>query len=164
MIFYVVRWIYAETHEYSPQKKAFERLDHIMIYIMTAATYTPVSLLLPSRIWGWVVFGVVWGLVILAALLRWKEWVDKRGVTIGLYSSLLILDIIAFQAIHELLTPGAVFWLTLGAFCYITETILVVFRPQTALLRFFKTHETIAFPFLLAGSFCHFWAMVKYVL
>jgi len=135
-----------------------------MIYIVTAATYTPVSLLLPHRGWGWTVFGVVWGLVLFASLLRLTEWVDKRAVTIGLYGSLLILDLIAFRAIHELLTPGALFWLTLGGICYVMETILVVFRPQIFLLRIFKTHETIAFPFLLAGSFCHFWAMLRWVL
>lgn len=164
VIFYVVRWIYAHTQDLNPQKKTYQKLDHVMIYIVTAATYTPVSLLLPQRDWGWIVFGVVWGLVSMAALFRLTEWIDKRAVTIGLYSSLLILDLIAFQAVHELLTTQAIFWLTLGGIFYVMETVLVVFRPQIFLLRLFKTHETIAFPFLLAGSFCHFWAMLRWVL
>ena len=164
VFFYIFRWFYAYTHDLDPQKKTYQKLDHVMIYIVTAATYTPVSLLLPDRVWGWVVFGVVWGLVLLASTLRLTEWIDKRAVTVGLYSLLLLLDLIAFNAIHALLTPGAIFWLTLGGICYVTETILVVFRPQIFLLRIFKTHETIAFPFLLAGSFCHFWAMLRFVL
>lgn len=164
VLFYIIRWIYAYTHDLDPQKKTLQKLDHVMIYVVTAATYTPVSLLLPDRGWGWTVFGVVWGLVFVASILRLTEWVDKRAVTVGLYSALLILDAIAFQAIHSFLSPMAFFWLGLGGACYITETILVVFRPQIFLLRFFKTHETIAFPFMIAGSFCHFWAMLRWVL
>lgn len=164
VLFYVMRWIYAYTHDEDPRKPSRQKLDHVMIYVVTAATYTPVALLLPSRAWGWVVFGVVWGLVSLAAILRWTEWLDKRWVTLGLYGMLLILDTVAFRAIHELLSPWAFFWLTIGGLCYVTETVLVVFRPEALLVRPFKSHETIAFPFMIAGSFCHFWAMLRWVL
>lgn len=164
VLFYLIRGVFSLTHHESSAKAKLQKLDHVMIYIITAATYTPVSLLLPSRGWGWSVFGVVWGLVILASIFRILEILSSKIVTIGLYSSLLILDLIAFGAVHDLLTPGAMFWLTIGGLCYIAETFIVVHRPQTLLLRIFKSHETLALPLVLLGSFSHFWAMFRHIL
>ena len=44
--------------------KVFRKLDHIMIYVLIAATYTPVCLGPMRGGWGWSIFGVIWGLAI----------------------------------------------------------------------------------------------------
>lgn len=163
VLFYLVRGIYVHTHEGSSFKAALFRLDHVMIYLLTAATYTPVALMLPERGWGWSIFGVVWGIFLLGSLLRITERVDKKWTTAFVYIAFLTLDIVAFSVVHEFLTPGAVFWLSLGGAAYITETLLVVYRP--AFLRLKAHHyEALALPFMLFGSFAHFWAMIKHLI
>lgn len=47
----------------------FRKFDHIMIYILIAATYTPVCLTVLRGPWGWSIFGVVWFLAVLGIIL-----------------------------------------------------------------------------------------------
>ena len=48
----------------------FRKFDHIMIYILIAATYTPVCLTVLRGPWGWSIFGVVWFLAVLFIILE----------------------------------------------------------------------------------------------
>jgi len=41
-----------------------KKIDHIMIYILIAGTYTPICLSPMRGSWGWSIFGIVWGLAI----------------------------------------------------------------------------------------------------
>lgn len=165
LAFYLVRAVYAGAHE---SEKGFHahlrRLDHVMIYILTAATYTPVALLLPQRAWAWTVFGVVWGLALVASVLRYFESLDERWVTLFLYGALIVLDITAYHVVHDFLSSAAVFWFGLGGLAYILETLVVVWRPSFLLNSFIKKHESVAFPLVMLGSFAHFWALFKHVL
>jgi hemolysin III len=40
----------------------FRKFDHIMIYILIAASYTPICLVPLRGPWGWSLFGIIWGL------------------------------------------------------------------------------------------------------
>ena len=43
----------------------FRKFDHIMIYILIAASYTPICLTALRGAWGWTIFGLIWGFAIL---------------------------------------------------------------------------------------------------
>lgn len=164
VLFYLIRTLYVHSKEDSPSKAKLQKLDHTMIFILTAATYTPIALLLPQRAWAWSLFGVVWGFTLIASLFRIREVFDKKDITTIFYSSLLVVDLIAFTTLHSFLTPSAFFWLGLGGIAYLLETLLVVYRPKINISKLFLSHEHLAFPFLVLGSFCHFWAFFNYVL
>lgn len=155
VLFYLVRNILAYS-----KKEKIQKWDHAMIYLLTAATYSPVTLLLPSRAWGWSIFGVVWGLVTVATIFRLCTRFNPKRITLILYGSLLILDLIAFSTVHEFLTQNVLFWFSLGGAAYLFETFVIVAKPSLTYFRFIKTHETLALPFVVFGSFCHFWALL----
>lgn len=162
VLFYLVRALY--LHSSGQNKSKLLKLDHIMIYLLTAATYTPVALMLPNRAWGWTIFGVVWGVFTLGSIVRISEMVDKKWTTLFVYSVLIVLDLIAFSEVHEFLSERAVLWLSLGGGLYLFETYLVVFRPKFFKLKQADSYENLALPFMLAASFCHFWAMLRHMI
>ena len=61
------------------------KFDHIMIYILIAATYTPICLGVLRGPWGWSIFGVIWGLAVLGTILT-SVWLKApRWLTTGIY-------------------------------------------------------------------------------
>ena len=65
--------------------RVFRKFDHIMIYILIAATYTPICLGPLRGGWGWSIFGIVWGLAILGTILT-AVWLDApRWLTTSIY-------------------------------------------------------------------------------
>lgn len=164
VLFYLIRTLYVHSKKDSPSQAKLQKLDHTMIFVLTAATYTPIALLLPQRTWAWSIFGVVWGFTALASFFRFNEVFNKKHITTSFYAVLIGVDLIAFTTLHSFLTPSAFLWLGLGGTAYLLETLLVVYRPKINMSRLLLSHEHLAFPFLVLGSFCHFWAFFNYVL
>ncbi|MCK5096741.1 MAG: hemolysin III family protein, partial [Desulfobacteraceae bacterium] len=48
----------------------FRRIDHIMIFLLIAGTYTPICLVPLRGPWGWSIFGVVWGLAVAGIVIK----------------------------------------------------------------------------------------------
>ena len=50
---------------YNPRlKHKLNKFDHSSIYILIAATYTPIALVPLRGGWGWTIFGIIWALAI----------------------------------------------------------------------------------------------------
>ena len=54
----------------SKAKRVFQIIDHSAIFLLIAGTYTPFTLGVLRGLWGWTLFGVVWGLAVLGVTLR----------------------------------------------------------------------------------------------
>ena len=64
--------------------KGLEKLDHAMIYLLIAGSYTPICLVVLRGGWGWSIFGVEWalgitGLVLSLALSGARSGLDPPG-------------------------------------------------------------------------------------
>jgi len=152
-------------HFFCKTKKAksfFMKLDHAMIYVLIAGTYTPICLVPLRGPWGWTLFGIVWGLAILGIV--WKFTLPMKPVlSTLLYLLMGWIALIAFVPLLEVLTGLAWLWLGLGGVLYSLGTIfyaLDIIVPRT---RWFGMHE-VWHLFVIAGSFCHFWLMLRHVL
>lgn len=156
--FYGVRLLLMSRKK--PPTAFLERIDHALIYSLTASTYTAVALQLPSSGWAWSIFGVVWALSLIAIVLRLANQLPPSTITIGFYGLLLIVDIVAFQEVHAFLNPESRLWFTIGAILFLIETAIVVKRPKIQLALRFGKHENLAAPFALAGSLSHFFALL----
>ena len=103
--------------------RVFRKFDHIMIYILIAATYTPICLGPLRGGWGWSIFGIVWGLAILGTILT-AVWLDApRWLTTSIYIAMGWMVIIAafpminiFSAIPK--GMEALGWLLAGGIFY----------------------------------------------
>lgn len=97
--------------------RVFKKFDHIMIYILIAATYTPICLGPLRGPWGWSIFGVVWGLAVFGTILT-AVWINApRWLTTSIYIAMgWLIIIMAYPFIitfKEANALNSVLWLLL---------------------------------------------------
>lgn len=141
-------------------KKVLQILDHCTIYFLIAGTYTPIclsSIREVSTAWGWVLFGIVWGLTAFATVFTAID-LKKYSVLsmicyIGAGWSVLLAAKITIQAIA---LPGLLFLLAGG----------ILYTIGAVLYGLGKKHRYvhgIFHLFVLAGSLLHFFCILFYV-
>jgi hemolysin III len=134
----------------------FRILDHVSIYLMIAGSYTPFALVTLRGPWGWWLFGTVWGLGTVGAIL--KIFTTHRMPVIGplLYIALGWIVVIAFKPLSAALAANGLALLFAGGAAY---TVGVLFYLCDRL----PFNHAIWHLFVLAGSACHFGAIFYYV-
>src|SRR5215213_1217046 len=138
-------------------KRVLRILDHSAIYLLIAGTYTPFTLVNLRGPWGWSLFAAVW---ILAALgIVFKVFFVDRFAVVSTVIYLLMgwLGIVAIKPILALVPPGGFVWLVAGGLAY---TVGIVFFA----CRKVPYNHAIWHLFVLAGSICHYFAVVVSVL
>ena len=135
-----------------------QRLDHSMIFILIAGTYTPFALLLLEGTARWVVFGVVWGGAAVGVVLRNAVRRPARWLFTGLY---LALGWVALGVIPQLLETGGlavvVLLLAGGVFYSLGAAVYALRRPNPS-PRWFGFHE-VFHAFTLLAFVTHYVAV-----
>ena len=73
----------------------FHVLDHCAIFLLIAGTYTPFTLGVLRGVWGWALFGVVWGIAVAGIILKAAGGMRFKKLSIALYLIMGWLVIIA---------------------------------------------------------------------
>ncbi|MDP9102348.1 MAG: hemolysin III family protein [Actinomycetota bacterium] len=127
---------------WSPRGQALmARLDHSMIFVLIAGTYTPFALLLLDGALRWLVFGVVWGGAVLGVVLRNAVRRPARWLFVGLY---IAQGWVAVGVMPELVRRGGwaiVVLLAVGGLCYTVGAIVYATRRPDPSPRWFGFHE-----------------------
>jgi hemolysin III len=139
-----------------------KRLDHMMIYVLIAATYTPICLIPLRGPWGWSLFGVIWGLAIFGILWKLFQFKFPNWFSTIYYVFMGWLSIIAIWPLILHLQTGALIWLFIGGVFYSGGVVFYALDRQESPRKGFGFHE-IWHVMVLAGSFSHFWVMYKYI-
>ncbi|MCF7956918.1 MAG: hemolysin III family protein [Phycisphaerae bacterium] len=138
-------------------KHLFKILDHTAIYLLIAGTYTPLTLVSLRGVWGWSLFGVLWGLSAVGIFMK-IVWIGRfKRLSLGIYLTMGWLIVIAIKPVLTEVPPGGLLWLLAGGCSY---TFGVVFYIWKSL----PYHHAIWHLFVLGGSICHFFAVLFYVL
>lgn len=148
--------------------RVFRKFDHIMIYILIAATYTPICLGPLRGGWGWSIFGIVWGLAILGTILT-AVWINApRALTTSIYVAMGWLVVIAafpmikiFSAIPK--GMEALGWLLAGGIFYTIGALIYGLKWPKINTKYVGFHE-IFHIFVMLGSFCQFWFIFHYLI
>lgn len=135
-------------------KEIFRRLDHAMIYVLIAATYTPVTFLALSGGWRWSIFGVIWGLAAVGALAKLLAWHFHGAVSAALYVAMGWLIVIAFLPLLKGMSTTGIFFLVSGGLSYTIGVIFFALERITRSRKYFWMHE-IFHLFVLGGSSLH---------
>jgi hemolysin III len=134
----------------------FRILDHASIYLMIAGSYTPFALVSLRGPWGWSLFGTVWGLGTVGAVLKIFTTHRLRFIGPLLYILLGWIVVIALKPLSAALATNGMLLLFAGGLAY---TIGVIFYLWDRL----PFNHAIWHLFVLAGSACHFCAIFYYV-
>lgn len=143
--------------------RVFRRIDHIMIFILIAGTYTPVCLVSLRGGWGWSLFGVIWGLTVVGIVLKMFWLQAPRWLYILVYVFMGWLAIIALLPLIRSIPIGGIGWLLIGGIFYSVGALIYGLKRPNIIPGWFGFHE-IFHLFTMAGSFSHFWLMFRYVL
>ena len=138
-------------------KRVFRVLDHEMIFLMIAGSYTPFMLITLRGALGWTLFGVVWG--IAAAGLVFQGFFTGRfkGASTALYVVMGWIIVFALKPLLEHMSPAGVRWLVAGGLCYTLGAVVYLFKRV-------KYHHAIWHLAVLAGGACHYFAILWHVL
>ena len=143
--------------------KVLRRIDHSMIYVLIAGSYTPVCLMALRGAWGWSIFGTIWGFAFLGILVKNFWFNAPRWLSTLFYILMGWLLIIAIFPLSKVLPSGGMFWLFAGGIAYTVGGVIYGAKWPKIPFKHFSFHETFHL-FVLLGSFCHFWLMYKYVI
>ncbi len=144
-------------------KARMQRVDHAMIYVLVAGTYTPI-------VWvgldGWVLgaaLGAVWGIALLGILQK-LFWPGLRAAfSIGLQTLQGWIGVLLFLPLSEKLPAQAIGLIFLGGVFYTVGLIFYVTRQPRLWPRVFSYHE-VFHVCVVAGSIAHFSMATTYLL
>ncbi|MDG6773875.1 hemolysin III family protein [Thiomicrorhabdus sp. ZW0627] len=137
-------------------KRILRAIDHSLIFLLIAGTYTPFTLGVLSGAWGWSLFGVVWGLAVIGIILKLFDGATRPIFYNTLY---LLMGWVIVVAIHPLLNSlplAGLLWLLAGGLLY---TIGIIFYATDGKLPF---GHLIWHLFVLGGSVSHYFAVYWY--
>ena len=138
------------------------KLDHAMIFILIAGSYTPFCLLALDGIWKWSIIITVWSLAIIGILLKMLWMNMPRWLSTSFYIGMGWIALFALKPLYDSLSLGGFVFLFLGGVMYTIGGIIYATKKPNCSPNF-GFHE-IFHIFVLLGSFCHYWAIFKYVL
>jgi hemolysin III len=155
LILYVTSSLYHSVR--GAAKDVLRKLDHCAIYLLIAGTYTPFTLVTLHGIWGWWLFGVVWGLA--AAGIAQEIWYAKgsRVLSLVIYMMMGWLALIGVKPLIASLGWNGFAWLAMGGLFY---TVGIAFYATDHKVRH---GHGIWHLFVLAGSTSHYIAVLAYV-
>lgn len=144
---------------WSPSRRALmERLDHSMIFVLIAGSYTPFCLVLLDGATRWVVFGIVWGGAITGVVARQVLGMRGRWLYPVLY---LVLGWVAVPVMPAILREGGVVVLVLtavGGLLYTVGAVVYARKSPDPHPAWWGFHE-IFHALTLLAFVCHYTAI-----
>ena len=107
------------------------RIDHMMVFVLIAGTYTPICLVALRGGWGWSLFGVVWGIALCGLIIKTRWMHAPKWLSTALYLAMGWAVVVAAPVLFDRLPVGAVAWLLAGGIIYsIGAVIYALKRPE----------------------------------
>jgi hemolysin III len=139
------------------------RLDHSMIFILIAGTYTPFCLISLNGLTGWVLFSIV-AFVALCGILFKMVWFNcPRWLSTAIYIALGWVVIVVATPLSDIIGSTGLFLLVLGGILYTIGGIIYGVKPKFLKSKYMGFHE-IFHIFILLGTTAHFLCVYLYVI
>ena len=142
-----------------------KKIDHMMISVLIAGSYTPVCLIVLKGKTGLILLAIVWSIAIAGILIK-AFWVYcPKWVSSVLYIGMGWTCVLAFTQILNNMSPAAFGWLLAGGIIYTVGGVIYALKLPIFNNRHknFGSHE-IFHLFVMGGSACHFVVMYAFLL
>lgn len=144
--------------------KLLRKLDHMMIFVLIAGSYTPICLIVLGDTIGKALFLLVWGIAIAGIIIK-GFWINcPKWFSSVLYIAMGWVCVLAFSPIINSLSKPAFLWLLAGGIIYTVGGIIYALKLPifNSKHKYFGSHE-IFHLFVMGGSICHFILMYNYI-
>jgi len=143
-------------------RSLMKRLDHAMIFVLIAGTYTPFCLVVLDTAWGISLLSVVWGLAGAGVIMK-LAWPDApRWLSVLLYLGVGWLALVATTELLSWFTLAPLLLLALGGVAYTLGGVVYAAGRPNPFPRVFGYHE-VFHALVIAGSALHFTLVALYV-
>ncbi|HET7872265.1 MAG TPA: hemolysin III family protein [Terriglobales bacterium] len=134
-------------------KHLLRLLDHVAIYLLIAGTYTPFALISLRGAWGWSLLAIIWALA--ASGVVFKVFFIGRfpRASVVFYLGMGWLALVAIRQLFMHLPAMGLVLVFAGGLCYTMGVLFFAFDYK-------RFHHAIWHLFVLAGSICHFFAVL----
>lgn len=152
-------------HGLPVKPKAIEilrRIDHTMIYVLIAGTYTPICLFSLKGIMGLSLLIAVWTLAIVGIIVKLFWMNAPRWLSTSFYVILGWMAIFFIVPLFKILPHVAFTLLVAGGVLYTIGAVIYALKPKNFTFGRFGFHE-IFHLFILAGSAAHYVLINGYV-
>ena len=144
--------------------RIFRKIDHMMIFVLIAGSYTPVCLIVLGGTQGYTLLTVVWSIAIIGMLVK-AFWITcPKWFSSLIYIAMGWVCVFVFGELLDSLPFSAFMWLLAGGIIYTIGGIIYALKLPlfNSIHKYFGSHE-IFHLFCMAGSACHFVFMYCYV-
>ncbi|MFD2045099.1 hemolysin III family protein [Ornithinibacillus salinisoli] len=139
------------------------KIDHSMIFVLIAGTYTPICLISLNGVTGWVLFGVINGLALIGVLYKLIWFQAPRWLSTGLYIAMGWIVIFFSSSLANIIGTNGLLLLILGGIAYTLGGFIYWLKPRFLEFKHMGFHE-IFHIFILFGSLFHFLCVYYYIL
>lgn len=139
------------------------KIDHMMIYVLIAGTYTPICVIILKGPWGYSLLLAIWCLAIVGILLKIFWFNAPRWLSTVFYIAMGWLVIIAFLPLVKVMSTNGILLLILGGVLYSIGGVIYAIKWCPVTFKEFGFHELFHI-FVLLGSISHFLVMYFYVI
>ena len=158
ILLYAASTIYHTFNISEHVNKILRKIDHMMIFILIAGTYTPYTLVSLRDSVGWWVFGVIWATAIVGIVLNAVSLKKFSKISVALYLIMGWMIIIAYQPMVQAIPSGGMKLLVWGGIAYTLGAILYGIGSRK------KYFHSIFHFFCLIGTVLHFLSIYLYVM
>ncbi len=144
--------------------KIFRKIDHMMIFVLIAGSYTPVCLIVLGGRLGYTLLAVVWTIAVIGMLVK-ALWITcPKWFSSVIYIAMGWVCLGVFGQLWNTLPHSAFLWLLAGGIIYTAGGVIYALKLPLFNSRhqYFGSHE-IFHLFAMGGSICHFIFMYLYV-
>ena len=142
----------------------FRKLDHMMIFVLIAGSYTPVCLIVLGGKLGYTLLALVWGIAAVGMLIK-AFWITcPKWFSSIIYIAMGWVCVLVFGPLLNTLSTPAFLWLLAGGIIYTVGGVIYALKLPifNSKHKSFGSHEVFHL-FVMGGSICHFIFMYLYV-
>ncbi|MDO4326737.1 MAG: hemolysin III family protein [bacterium] len=164
ILLYAASTIYHTFDISQKVNRILKKLDHMMIFVLIAGTYTPVCMIVLGNQTGWTMLALVWGIAAVGIILQ-MIWIDcPKWFSSLIYIAMGWVCVMALTQLVAALKGAAFGWLLAGGIIYTIGGVIYALKLPIFNQKHknFGSHE-IFHLFVMAGSICHYVMMYGFV-
>ncbi|HLT96863.1 MAG TPA: hemolysin III family protein [Acidimicrobiia bacterium] len=142
-------------------KTRMQRLDHSVIFVVVASTFTPLAIAALEGPVLWIGLALVWGIAIVGIVLKFSLDQPRTGLSLGLQMAMGWSALLWLPWFWSQLGWGAVALIGLGGACYTVGAVFFALKRPRLLPHIFGYHE-LFHVLVIAGAAFHFWAVAAF--
>lgn len=164
VLLYGASTMYHSVNLAGKRLRIFQKLDHMMIFVLIAGSYTPVCLVVLGGDVGYRLLALVWGIALVGIVIK-ACWITcPKWFSSIIYIAMGWVCVLVFGRLFDTLSTAAFLWLLAGGLIYTAGGVIYALKLPifNARHKAFGSHEVFHL-FVMGGSVCHFIFMYLYV-